>query len=71
MSELTNEVNVDQDTKIFREQIKTKMYLQEQNWNKEREMMAVDHSRRASLLKHYIETIDVAIKHIKEVEGFN
>lgn len=53
------------------ESIKVKMYLQDQNFNREREMMAMDHQRRASLLKHYIETIDVAIKHIKEVEGLD
>ena len=59
------------DQNVINESIKVKMYLQEQNWNRERDMRALDHSRRVSLLKHYIETIDVAIKHIKEVEGLS
>mgnify|MGYP001586054945 CR=1 FL=1 len=51
------------------EHLKIQMHLQEQSWIKEREMMALDLSRRTSLLKHYIEIIDLSIKHIKEVEG--
>ena len=61
----------DQVTTDQSEQIKVKMYLQDQNFNREREMMAMDRQRRTNLLNHYIETIDIAIKHIKELEGLS